>query len=246
MKFRNWFWGLFFLVAAVFVVASQTGAFGQLGIWSVGATVVLIAIMIESMIHLNFFGVLLPLAFLYMIYQVPLGLMEVSIWLLFLAAIFASIGLHLIFRPHMKRWEKRCERWESRCERRLDHGHGDFSRVSESVDDNNPFVKSSFSSSGKYLHADSLKSGQFFVSFGELEVYFDQAKLDPTGAEVYVDCSFGSLKLFIPRDWNVIDKVSASLGGVDDDKRYNKPTENAPTLTLTGNVSFGSLEVHYI
>ena len=35
MKNRNWFWGFFFLLSAVFVIASQIGSFGQIGFISI-------------------------------------------------------------------------------------------------------------------------------------------------------------------------------------------------------------------
>jgi hypothetical protein len=79
-----------------------------------------------------------------------------------------------------------------------------------------------------------------------LEVYFDQATLDPNGAEIYLDCSFGAIKLYIPKHWQVIDSIHASLGGVENNTRLAKPAENAPKLTLTGNVSLGGIEIQYI
>ena len=107
MKHRNWFWGIFFLAAGFFVVASQVGGFMQLGFWSIAATVLLVAALIGSIANLNFFGITVSAALLYAIYQEPLGWPRLSVWLLLLTAIFVSIGLSLIFhnRRH-KRWEK--------------------------------------------------------------------------------------------------------------------------------------------
>lgn len=236
MKSRNWFWGLFFLLAAVFVIASQIGSFGQIGIISIIATVLLVALCIHSAINRNFFGIFLPLALLYMIYQKPFGFIAVNIWLLLTAAVFASIGFSMLFRLHPKKW-KYCGSHD---------GVERFNDSSQNIDDNSPSAKVSFGSSCKYLHADCLKRGQFAVSFGELEVYFDQAQLSPDGAEVFVECSFGEMKLFIPKQWQVYDKITTSLGSVENNVRLSQPDANSPKLTLTGNVSFGSIEIHYI
>ena len=234
MKNRNWFWGFFFLLAAVFVIARQTGSFGEVGIVSILATVLLAALIIQSVISRNFFGIFIPLAVLYVIYRQPLNLIEISIWQLILTAVFASIGLNFLFgrHHHMKRYRHG----------RVEH----FDQSRENVDDNNPFANVSFNSSCKYLHADCLKGGQFFVSFGSLELFFDHAQPSPDGAEIFLDCSFGSAKLYVPKSWKVIDNLQASLGTVDNDIRLSQPEGNAPRLTLTGNVQFGKIEIHYI
>jgi len=235
MKSKNWFWGLFFLLAAVFVIASQIGSFGQIGIISILATVLLVALLIHSVMNRNFFGVFLPLALLYWIYQQPFQLMPISPWLLLLSAVLASIGFSCIFRTYPKKWVH-CHQGDT--ER--------FTQTTENIDDNNPYAKVSFGSSSKYLHADCLKGGQFYSSFGSLEVYFDQAQLSPDGTEIFVDCSFGDIELFIPRNWRVIDNIRTSLGSVENDVRVSNLEKDAPELTITGNVSFGSIEIHYI
>ena len=231
MKSRNWFWGIFFLLSAVFVIASQTGSFVQIGVISILATVLLAALAIQSLIYRNYFGIFLSLAFLYMIYRYPLGLPEISLWLLLVSAVLAGIGFSFIFHSHPPK---------------MVYTHGMEHFTSESIDDNNPYAKVNFGSSSKYLHADCLKSGQFFVSFGALEVFFDQAQLSPDGAELFFDCSFGAIKLFVPKHWKVRDNLRASLGAVENDTRLAQPGENAPQLTLTGNVQLGAVEIHYI
>ncbi|MEQ8199585.1 MAG: hypothetical protein ABRQ27_16550 [Clostridiaceae bacterium] len=234
MKSRNWFWGFFFLLSAIFVIASQTGAFGQVGLLSILATVLLVAIFIQSSIKLNYFGTFVPLAFLYMIYREPLDLVYISPWLLVFAAVLAGTGFSILFGRHSRN-------------KIYSHGCKDrFKQTSGSIDDNNPIVKVSFGESSKYLHGDSLKSGQFIVSFGSLKVFFDQAQLSPEGAEIFIDCSLGEIKLYIPRHWQVIDNVHTSLGEVVNESRFVKPDENSPRLIINGNVMLGSAEIHYI
>ncbi|HAN20874.1 MAG: hypothetical protein A2Y15_04670 [Clostridiales bacterium GWF2_36_10] len=234
MKNKNWFWGFFFLLAAVFVVASQTDSFGEIGFLSIIATILLVSLFIHSLIKLNFFGVFLPLAFLYMIYWQPLDLIEISNWVLILTSILISISFSILFNVH----PKKVEHWH--C------GNKNFNQTTENIDDNNPQTKVSFGASSKYLHADCLKSGQFTVSFGALEVFFDQAQLSPDGAEIFLDCSFGSITLYVPKHWKVKESINASLGGVENNMRHSQPTENAPVLTLKGNVRLGGIEIKYI
>lgn len=242
MKHRNWFWGIFFLLAAVFVIALQVGSFGQIGVLSIAATVLLAALGIHSAFERNFFGVFIPLALLYMIYQQPLQLVKISVWLLLLAAVLAGTGCSFLFHSRLHpHYHSDWKNWDD-----SHSGSGNLTHTSENMDDNNPCVKINCGASSKYLHADSLTGGQFFVSFGALEVFFDQAQLSPEGAGLFLDCSFGAIKLYIPKEWQVVDHLRTSLGSVENDVRMARPGENAPRLTLTGNVQLGSVEIHYI
>ena len=240
MRNRSWLWGIFFLLSAVFVIGSQTGAFGQIGLLSIIATVFLFAILINSLIDLEFFGIFMSLAFLYMIYSGPLNLVPISPWMLILSGVLTSIGFSIIFKGSTFKYKHK------RYYRHNDYKYENFAQTTENVDDNNPFLRVSFGSASKYLHADSLKSGNFSSSFGTLEVFFDQVQLNPDGAEIFVDCSFGEIKLFIPRDWNVIESVHVGLGSVKNKNRMASPDENAPKLNIVGNVQFGDVEINYI
>lgn len=232
-KHHQWFWGIFFVAAAVLVVLSQVTAVTELGFWPIVAGVVLAAIFIQSLIHFNYFGIFLSLALGYIILQHPLHFYLLSPWLLLLAAVLLSIGFYTMFHHRPRNTSTK-------------HHDGDTYRTIEDVDDNNPSFKVSFGACSKYLHSDNLKSGQFYCNFGSLEVYFDQVRLDPTGADIFLDCSLGAMVLYIPRAWRVIDRLHTSMSAVKDDAPRGTPSEDAPVLTLTGNVSMGSVEIHYV
>ncbi len=234
MKSKNIFWGLFLVMSAALIIASQVTSFGTISAVSIIATVFLAAIIISSMVRLEFFGIFVPMAFLYMIYDAPLGLPFIRPVILVVSALLISIGCSLIFRKRHKKII---------C---TGSSVNDYNKTNESIDDNNPKVKVSMGASSKYLHADALQGGQFSVSLGELEVYFDQVRLNPAGAQVFVDCSLGSLKLYIPRYWNVVDKIGATLGEVKNNSRQAQPVLTEPPLTITGNVKLGSVEILYI
>lgn len=234
MRNKNWFWGFFFLLSAVFVIAGEIGSFGDIGIMSLLATVFLLALVIKGLFSLSFFEIFVPLAFLYMIYWKPLELTYISPWLLVLSAVMISIGFSLLFgRPSKKVAVSHEE--TKHC-----------SPVIENIDNNNPYTKVTFSSSSIYLHSECLQGGQFISSFGALEVYFDQAQLSLDGAKIFLDCNLSSIKLYIPRHWHVVDNIHSTLGDVNNDNRHAKPSENAPQLTLVGKVFMGSIEIHYI
>ncbi|NLA86999.1 MAG: hypothetical protein GX847_06910 [Clostridiales bacterium] len=233
MKHSNWLWGVFFVLAAVFVIVSQITSFAQIGFWSILAAVFLAAVFIQSLIHLNYFGVFIALAVAYWIFQVPLSLYIISPWLLILTAVLLSIGFHIIFHRY------------SKCRYVRRHSDDEYTTIEE-IDDNNPYVKVSLGASSKYLHADALKSGQFYCKLGELNVYFDQVQLAPDGAEIFVDCSLGAINLYFPKTWRVINSLHDSLGGVNEDSRRSTPAPDAPQIVVTGNVSLGAVEFNYI
>ncbi len=125
-----------------------------IGFGTIAASVLLAAVFIQSLVKLNFFGVFLSLALAYMLYQHPLELYIINPWLLLLAAVLLSISFHILFGRRAK----------CRFEGRRDACGGgscieDGTRTYEDVDGNNPFVKLSFGSSSKYIHADALKTG---------------------------------------------------------------------------------------
>lgn len=82
-------------------------------------------------------------------------------------------------------------------------------------------------------------------SFGSMSVYFDNAVLHEGKAVAEVDISFGNMELYIPKDWKVILDVDTSFGGVEEKGRCH-PADEGNTLLISGRVSFGGLEIHYI
>ena len=168
----------------------------------------------------------------------PLGWPQLSVWLLLLTAIFVSIGLSLIFHNRMhKRWKK----WTNCGENIGVHAPSD-----EYIDGDSVSISESFNEVSKYLHADCLRQANISSSFGKLNVFFDNVKLSPNGAEVYVDVSFGKIELYLPKDWRVIDQVHTSAGAVSNNPRTGAASPDMPILTVKGRVSFGNLELRYI
>jgi hypothetical protein len=225
MKNRNWFWGLFFLLSAIFVIASQTWSFEKISVISILATVFCVALFIYSLINRNYFWIFIPLSVLYMIYSKPLTLIYISPWLLISSAVLASISFSLLFRRRPKKVT-------------LSHDGA--------IDDDNPYAEVTLSSASKYLHSECLQGGRLISNLGVLEVYFDQVQLSPDGAELFIDCNLGSINLYIPRHWNVVDNINLCLSVVSNNTEHLKLSENAPQLTLAGNVVLSDVKILYI
>lgn len=242
MKHRNWFWGVFFLAAGFFVVASQVGGFVHLGFWSIAATIFLAAAFIASLVNLNFFGILVSAALLYAVYQHPLNWPIISVWILLLTAILLSTGLSILFHGGAHR-RGMYRDYRRECDRAQEGANGP---AQEFVDGDDVSISESFHESTKYLHAQCLRHAHIASSFGALSVYFDGVELSPDGAEVSVEVSFGKLELYLPGKWRVVDQVRAAAGTVTNELRSNAADPDAPVLTLRGSVSFGNLEIRYV
>jgi len=231
MKNRNLFWGSLLILAAIFMITNQLGFFISINPFRLIITVFLVFIIIKNIPRLHFTNILLPLALLLILYKNNIGLSNLSSWAILGAACLASIGFSMIIKP----------RKHSRKHYVYDN---DYNETTEDINDNIISGSVSFGSDTKYLYSDHLERADFSCSFGSLKVFFDHARLSPGGAEVYIDASFASVDLYIPRTWQVVDHISTSLANVNGRGGSEDPT--APILKLTGNITLSSVQIKYI
>lgn len=232
MNFKNWFWGLAFIIAAIAIIASQLGCLSGINIFTLAISFMLLFIIIKSCTKLNFFGILFPIAILCILYASPLGITNLVPWPVLITALFGSIGLSLIF--HDNKWHNYFSH----------HQHNHFDQIVDDPDDDVVEYHVSFGAGIKYVNTENFKKGVFSCSFGALELYLDNVKLNEDGATIHLDASFSGIELYIPKTWNIVNKLSTTLGGVDDKRRGIKP--EGPVVTLVGNVSFSGVEIIYV
>lgn len=243
---RSWFWGIFLVLAGVLAVVSQFASFGHISLFTILASLLLAAILIESIVNRSIFGVLITLALAYLVWQRPMGLTLINPWILILATAMVGGGLSMLIRPR-RRPPAPLPPGHTPPQYPQNGGYHPQTEALDNMDDNHPYVKVSFGSTGRYLHSTALQNGQLYCSFGALDVYFDQAQLGPNGANIYIDCNFGAVKLFVPRHWAVsFDNIRPTLGGVSQSGPVPAPQPGAPVLTLQGYVQFGGIEVVYV
>lgn len=233
---RNFFWGLFFIAGAASIIFHQLGYFNEIiSFPALVLIVVLSPIMIMSLFHLNFFGVFAPAAALAIFFREPLGLEAVSPWAIAFAALFLSIGFSIIFHRN-----------------KFNFGHyhngsngqsGHFDSI-ENLNDDVISFSESFGASTKYIHSENLKKASFKCTFGAMQVYFDNSKIDPEGAEIYIEASFCGMELYIPKNWNIVNNIHASLGGISE--KNHRGSSEGPRVRLIGNVSLGGIEIIYV
>lgn len=234
MKKKDIFWGLLFILAAVLILLNQFGFFAPIGMFEIVATVILAGITIKSIIDINFWGILFPLAFICIIHAETLNITEFTPWPVLLTAFLISLGLSLIFkRNHFVVYHHH------------HHGGNMFSKkVINEKDDSKVECSISFGESMKYVNTDNLESANIRCSFGEIKVFFDNAQIPSGKADIYLDVSFGDAQLFIPKSWHVISKVNVFLGDMSV-KNYNLGNDS-PVVTIHGNISFGDAKIIYV
>lgn len=232
MKKRNVYWGIIFLLIAVFILISKLGYFPGINVFKLILSAGLIAILIGSIPKREFGGILFPLAFLCILFDDALHIQNLTPWPVLGIAFFGSIGLSFLFP-------------------KKEHGqqfNGKQAAFSDTVTNeygNTIQCSVTFNSSLKYINSNQFESGNFTSSFGSLKVYFDQAKLKNNCAYINVEVSFGTIILYVPKEWNVQINVNTAFGSVDE-KGPKIPAPDGPVLSINGDISFGSVEINYI
>lgn len=239
-KSNNVFWGVFLVLGGVVILLSQLLRPKFLGLWTIAAAVLLIGLLIMSISQRNMSGASFSGAFLYWVLQRPLHLPHISLVLLVLVALLVGWGLSLLVRKNPPPVPQNGATPH--------YGPGPRPQATnvQGGSEDYPIVRVQFSGQAHYVHSRNFTGGQFFSSFGSLDVYFSDAVPASSDMQVYVDCNFGEIKLYVPRHWQVMHTVYSSMGDIKMDTSQQQVAENPPVLHLTGNVSMGAIRVLFV
>ena len=92
------FGGILFILAGLLLIISKLGWFGDINVFTVVITIVLIACAINGLVKAKFGQLLFSLAFLAILFDERLGITELTPWTVLVAALFGTIGLNMIFK----------------------------------------------------------------------------------------------------------------------------------------------------
>ncbi len=227
------FWGLFFILAAVYIVVGKFWMLPDISVFSVLLTVFFVWLFIKGIMHRNFWEILFPIAFICIIYDEPLGITDLTPWTVLGAALLGSIGLSMIFKPK--------KNYKFNVNGNVVGGSG---VSSEQCSGEMIHCENNFGSQIKYINSDNFRSAHLENNFGTLNVYFDNAVIQGGFATVTVENNFGETVLYIPREWKVQNNITRSFGSISETGRNEGTSEN--TLCLQGDCSFGSIEIHFV
>ncbi len=232
MKNRNYFWGIVFILAAIFVLLNNFGIFRDINLTKILFTILLICFMIKNIPCRNFYGILIPAAIILIIYDDFLHIRMLTPFPVLIAAVFGSIGLSFLF-PNQPPFKPDID---------FDPGRAPGDHSNEST----VHCSISFAGATKYFETDDFCRAYLKCTFGSLKAYFDHAVIRGTSAEIYVENSFGETTLFLPKEWNVTVTATTSFGDIEEIHKAPVPMANAPVVSVRGNISFGDCKIYYI
>lgn len=240
---KNVIAGIGFLVAAVFVIVGSMGLLGEISVWKLLLSFILVMQFVKGLLKLEWGVILFCPAIMAILYDEALGIEHLTPWPVLGAALLGSIGLSMIFGKFTKYTDANGEKhWN------FEGGKG-IQMMNQEEDENRFVCDVSFGSVSKYIKSTCLREVVVDNSFGQVSVYFDEAILDGGRANVSVDNSFGSVKLYVPSNWDVIIKKDESFGQVKTFKNEGimvAPMDEENRLYVNVDTSFGDVEIHYI
>ncbi len=116
---------------------------------------------------------------------------------------------------------------------------GDLSLGEESFE-----CTTSFGENHHVIELPRLSAGEASVSFGELNVDLRGCQEIADGCRIELDCSFGELRLLVPRSCRVKPASSTAFAAVD---IQGEPSADAQvTVDVDCDVSFGEIQICYV
>jgi hypothetical protein len=223
---ENIMWGLFLIIAAATLIANAVYDF--MGVWKLMIFIAIVLVVVLTIRFKQYSSLFIPLAVAGIIFAEPLGIQAVTPWPLLGAAVLITIAASLIF-PNQ---------WAG-------YHRINTAEALESIENGDTDCAVKFGASTRYFTNENLEKAVLKCDFGNLIAYFDEAKLNPEGATLYISANFSGLELYIPKHWNVQNNMSVILGGVEE-KGKNIPAPDSPTLTIVGKASFSGIEIRYV
>lgn len=113
----------------------------------------------------------------------------------------------------------------------------------ETIEDDNKAIDifSFLGDKSKFVKSKNFIGGKTTTILSELTIDFKESSLSEGKNELDCFTLFGSTRLFIPSDWQVIIKTTTIFGGFDDQrgKLMEQSEQNEKTLVIKGLVLFG-------
>ena len=235
MNNKNTFWGLIFVAIAIYVLFGSSRFFGGIGLGSLILTGIFAGLLIRGIADFDFGGILFPSAFLAIIWDDQLGITHLTPWPVLLAALLGTIGLNLLFNNSKVKIKNKIIKYNNE--------HTNYSKV-DTASGQYVYTKVSFGGIEKYIESDDLRRVDISAFCGGAEIYLDKACIPSGEAIVTFDCKCSGIELYVPRDWNVVNKLDVSMGAMD----FSGEPSGAGVvdLILIGNASFCGIEIRYV
>ena len=101
------------------------------------------------------------------------------------------------------------------------------------------------SGSDKIISSNNFRGGKITTIFGGMDINLRDSKLAEGNHTLEILTFFGGTDILVPKDWNVIVKVTSIFGAFDDERiRYtDEAQDKSKTLLIKGFVFFGGGDI---
>jgi predicted membrane protein len=93
----------------------------------------------------------------------------------------------------------------------------------------------------KKVKSKEFKGGEINVAFGGIKLDLRDAKVAKEGGKLHINCAFGGVEVFVPKECRIKTSGTGILGGWDSQLQERKIDE--PVLEITGGVIFGGVDI---
>ena len=226
-------WGLFFILAAVYVVVSKLWIMPEISVFSVLLTVFFIWLFLNGIRNVNFWEILFSIAFICIIYDDWLGITALTPWTVLGAALLGSIGLSLIFKKKSGHSPSISFEFDS------DSDNEDGKYIGENIK-----IDNNFGTAIKYVNSECLtKVVLCFPFFRNVKICFAKAIVNFDFCTSGLDN--GIIKVYGKRTKAIIHiRHTEVIGSVKIHGVCEGSSNN--TLKLKGETSFGEINIYYI
>lgn len=232
IKLSKIFWGLGFILLAVFLLLNALGVMtpvlnvvGGVSVIQMILGLFLLLFIISMIIRLRFASVMIPLSLLFMVFErnvaFMLGMDDENIinnWLLFGCALLASIGISVLTPRSLKLRTKSKD-----CSDKAKHNH--------------------MGTHAMYVDCEDFVDKMIYNRFGEYTVHFENTERFTSGAVLNVYNKLGEVIIYVPSEWHVNENINSKLGDIS---YSGKGDENGPTLVLNGSNDLGDISIKFI
>lgn len=241
MRRKSIAFGIVLILLALYMIVSTLGYAPAMPFFKAAFTLVLLYTTIRGFMRLHFTTGFLSLAILGCLHDKLLHIEALTPWTLLLAGLLLGVAFDTIF--HGVRRKRRHMNPDG------SHIEWDFSNysdddVEDDVDGQSVRVSNTFGAKSKYVNSEAFRNAEIENSFGECNVYFNNAILAGDRARIQAENHFGQTNLYLPRTWRVSVHEESAFGNVYIRGRGSKE-EGAPLVELVLESNFGELNVYF-
>ena len=252
--------GISFLLIAALIVLNSMNVLGDLNVWTIIISCILIPIFIEAVVKLRFAGIFFPMAIEVILFDKELGLEAFTPWPVLLIALFLSIGFHLIFGSLIKRhrhngcnqngwnWNWNFTDGHQQQQEYTQYGQGeqcvtDADYYEEKGGEGYFMDSGSFTSKTRYVNSADFSRGDVNMDFSNITIYLDKAQVPSGNCCLNIQADFSTVTIYVPSNWTVRTMMSHDFSAINGIRDGEIIENSIVTLTLTGNADFSTLNV---